>query len=254
MSNTNRQRLVTVVGTNYADTLVPELIEQSLDVYNKKDFSQRNFQVSVTENTNATAGIVLTVLGIEAYRNRIYYLERKQVSSSVTNDLTTIFLVKDASFPKILFSDLLNEVFLVRDVIVHNHIYEVTVINDQDWKMLNHRQKLLKGYGDNRRLRSGLVIERTRKTRNLGLNVQPAKIGFEDIYIIYLVFGLFVEISNRLLSRSHVPFSVHHKHEGDWYLEIDKYFKHVQEMVSNQNFLAKIKVLETKIQGMGLTP
>jgi len=229
-----RQKLVTVVTANYVDLLVPYLLERGFDAYKQKDFTKRHFQVSIIENTYSTAGIVLTLLALEAYRNRIYYLEKKSVRrGKLAEDLSGIFKLKDSAFPEDLFRDILTEMTIARDVIVHNHLYEVEIINDGNWDMISHKQRLLKDYGDRKRLNSGLVTEQTRKTKNLKLNVQPAKIGFEDLYTILVIFDMFVGISDKLFSNSYVPFHFSHKFNGEWIDRFSHYLSHFY--VTNPN-------------------
>src|SRR3990167_6547501 len=117
------QKLITVVTTDYVESIVLDLLAKSFEVYKKRDFKSRNYGLHAFENTYATAAIVLTVLSIESYRNRIFYLEREKVGR-VAEDLSRIIRRKISSFPKEKFQEILEEVFVVRDVIVHNHIYE----------------------------------------------------------------------------------------------------------------------------------
>ena len=213
----NKQNIVTVVTANYVDMLVPELLKKSREAYIRKDFSKKHFQVSVHENTHATAGIVLTLLSIEAYRNRIYYLENESLGKNgLASGLSKFFKAKNGFFPDQLFKNILTELVIVRDVIVHNHLYEVEIVNDGNWDMISHRQKLLADYGDDKRLKSGLVTEQTRQTKTLKLNVQPAKVGFEDLFTVLVIFDMFVGISNKLLTNSHVPFHFTHNFNGEW--------------------------------------
>lgn len=246
----NKQKLVTVVTSNYVELLIPELLEKSLEAYQKKDFSKRHFQVSVFENTHSTAGIVLTVLAMEAYRNRIYYLEDKALSKKgLAEDLAGIFKTKDKSFPADFFKEILTEVIIVRDVIVHNHLYEVEVVNDGNWDMISHRQKLLEDYGDSKRLKSGLVTERTRKTKNLKLNVQPAKIGLEDFFTVLVVFDMFVGISDRLFPNSYVPFHFTHKFKGEWVTRLSHYLSHFYANILNQARVKKLGEIYENLRG-----
>ena len=144
INETNEQSLITVVTTNYMDLLVPQLLEKSFDAYSKKDFSKRHFQVSVHENTHATAGVVLSVLALEAYRNRIYYLNKAKLGSKgLAVDLCDVFCSEDKDFPAKAFNEILTELIIVRDAIVHNHIYEVKIVNDGDWNMISINKKLV---------------------------------------------------------------------------------------------------------------
>ena len=77
IGNTKTQKLITVVTTQYIENVVLDLMKKSFDVYKRRDFKAKQFQVSVLENSYATSAIILAVLGIEAYRNRIFYLRFK---------------------------------------------------------------------------------------------------------------------------------------------------------------------------------
>lgn len=236
-----KERLITVIGANYVENVVPELFEKSFESYSIKDFSKRYFQVSTHENTFATAGIVLTILAFEAYRNRIYYLEKEKVGK-VPEDLASIFYKKDSSFPKNQLEDVLKEIFVLRDVIIHNHIYKVTVFTDDEWEMIGHRQALLQGYGDDKKFRNS-VNNRTRKTKILGLNVQPIKIGFEDLLTTLIIFDTFVGISNKVLSSAYVPFRFMYEFEGEWIEELSTYLANYYNLIPNVKFKKRFLLL-----------
>lgn len=74
---------IITVSANYVDLVIPDLLKKAFEVYNKKDFSRKSFQVSVLENANASAAYILTVLGFESYRNRIFYFEKKKPNRNV---------------------------------------------------------------------------------------------------------------------------------------------------------------------------
>ena len=202
--------------------------------------------MSPHENTYATAGIVLTVLGIEAYRNRIYYLEKRTVSRSVAEDLTVMFKSREANFSEKDFENLLNEVFVLRDVIVHNHIYKVNVEFDGDWQILGHRQELLKGYGDTKFRVS--TNSRTKKTTNLKLNVQPGKIGFEDLFIVLVLFDSFVGLSEKILGRAYVPFHFWKEVNGVGTEDFYKYLTCFYHLIPNQKYVQQLNSILQKIR------
>ncbi len=247
-SDRKKQTLVTVIGVNYAEQIVPDLLEKSFDTYKKRDFSKRNFQVSVHENTYATSAIVLTVLGIEAYRNRIYYLDNKVVSRNVSLDIASVFFGKATSFPKQDFEAILNEVFVIRDVIVHNHIYELVVTSDDNWDMVSHRQRLLEGYGDDKKY-INFVNKRTRKTINLGLGVQPGKIGFEELFEVLVIFDLFVGIANKLFQNNYVPFHFAREIDGRWEDRLSKYLAFFYNQIPNKKYKSSLKKILDIIRG-----
>lgn len=230
-----KESLVTVVGTSYIEHIVPEMVVKCFDIYCKRDFSQKNFQSSVLENSFATAGIVLTVLTVEAYRNRIFYLENKKVGKDVPKDLANIFDKKDSNFDKDKFKEIMSEIFVLRDLIVHNHIYKVDVYFDKEYEMLGHRQTLLEGYGDNKFKK--FSSSRAKKTINLKLNVQPAKIGFEDLFTTLVVFDTFVGIANKLLSRSYVPFNFWYEINKNSSQDFYKFLNLFYDNIPNRKYL-----------------
>lgn len=245
---TYEQDLVTVIGTNYIDLIIPDFLEKCFEVYTKKEFDKKQFQVSVYENAFATAGIVLTVLAFEAYRNRIYYLAKKKVDRSVAKDLASIFKSKEANFPEKEFESLLNEIFVIRDVIVHNHIYKVNVRFDDDWQMLGHKQQLLEGYGDDKKFKA-LTSSRTKKTTTLKLNIQTGKIGFEDLFLILVMFDFFVGLSEKLLERSYVPHRFWKEIDGIGTDKLYIFLTHFYHLLPNNKYIQQLNSILQKIRG-----
>jgi hypothetical protein len=231
----NSEELITIVGTSYLELIVPEFLEKSFEAYSKKDFSKKQFQVSIYENAFATAGIVLTAIGIESYRNRIYALDRKIVKK-VASDISSIFFDKNDKFPVEKFENHLNEIFVVRDVIVHNHVYNVKVKFDEEWEMTGHTQALIKGYGDDKFKK--LVNTRAKKTKDLLLNIQPSKIGFEDLFVVLVFFECFVGISEKLLGRKYVPFNFWREVEEIGTDDLSRYLTYFFNKTTNKNFIS----------------
>lgn len=248
MSMIRSENLLTIVGTSYIDMIVPQFLNKSFDAYSKKDFSKKQFQVSMHENTFATAGIVLTAIGIEAYRNRIYALDKKVVKK-VANDICIALQKKEGKFPAEIFENYLNEIFVLRDVIVHNHVYNVKVKFDEDWDMVGHTQALIKGYGDDKFKK--LVSTRTKKTKSLFLNIQPSKIGFEDLFLALIVFDCFAGISERLLGRRYVPFNFWQKIKGIGNAEsLCMYLTFFHNKIPNKKYLATLNKLLIKLNAL----
>lgn len=222
----NKKECITVIGTSFLDFVIWDLVKESFDTYLGTDFSKKRFQTSIWEHGHAAAAVVLSVIGIEAYRNRIYFFEGRKVSRSVPDDLCNILTAKSISFPTSKLKRLLEEVFVVRDVIAHNHIYKVEVFSDQGRTMLGHRQKLLEGYGFDSKYKSS-VNSRTKKTKLLKLNVQPAKVGFEDIFKVLVVVDLIINIMQKAFDAGFIPFHVSHKignHDANNLSEILTYY------------------------------
>jgi len=245
-----KQKLVTVTGSTFTSFVIWDLLTKAFEAYQQLDHSKRHFQTSMWEHGHASAAIVLTVISIEAYRNGICYLSRRAVSRgayAVPIDLSDVLLIGDDRFPAERFKNLLAEMFVVRDVIVHNHIYEVEVTSDEHWEMVRHEQKLLKGYGRDAKY-SACVNDRTRRTKLLRLNVQPAKMGFEDLFKMLITFDLFVGVTENLLGKGYVPASVQYQIEDRWVRNVSEVLTHYLGKVTNQRFIAEVAKLSAYLR------
>jgi len=248
MDNIDRQKLITVVGSFYPEYIVPHLMEKAFEPYQQTDFSRRRFQTSVWEHGHATAAILLTATGIEAYRNRIYYIEKEDIGQSdVVDDLCRMLHANNAGFPDAILRQVLNEVFVIRNVIAHNHIYEVEVWSDKYLTMLRHKQKLLKGYRRDRKYRSS-VKPRSRKTNLIRLNVQPAKIGFEDLFKVLVVFDLLVGVTQSILSPHHVPHHIHYNIDDRYIDNLAELLTYYLEIIPNKRFVNELEGLSGRLR------
>lgn len=241
-----KEKIITVIGANFLDFVVWDLVKGSFLTYCNTNFSNKRFQTPMPEHSRAAAAIVLSVLGIEAYRNRVYCLEKREVCSSVSNSLCDMITEKSSNFPARKLKDLLEEVFVVRDVIVHNHIYEVTVTY-QGFNIKGHRQRLLQGRTDDLKYKRH-VNKRTKKTKLLKLNVQPTKISFEDIFKVLLVVDLTIKIMQQVFGGGYVPFHVSHKigrYDAKNLSEIlTYYFDHIPR----KSFVTFLETLSTQLR------
>ena len=213
--NLIRQKVISAVGTRYVHELVLDLMEQAFKAYERRDHTKTGFGISGPENVSSTAGILLTAVAVEACRNRIFYSAKKRVAQSVADDLSKFLVDKDPQ-ASIVLSNILKEIFTIRDVIAHNHLYEISIYQTDDWDFVGHRQRLLKGYGDKKF--TALVSTRTKRTKFLGLNAQPLKIGFEDLWLVLNVFDLLLRIAENRLSYS-IVFKSTYKFHGKWQQE-----------------------------------
>ena len=100
VEQTNKQKIISVIGTNFLDFVVWDLVDKSLSTYLNTNFSKKRFQTSIIEHSTAAAAIVLSVIGIEAIRNRIYFLRKSKIDRrSVPNDLCKLLTDENANYP-----------------------------------------------------------------------------------------------------------------------------------------------------------
>ena len=246
-----KQKVLTIVGASYVEQIVPDLVEKCFDAYKIRDLTKRMFQVSPHENAYATASILLTAIAIESYVNRVKYLRREQIKRIPTHRyISRVLGSVNKKFPVDMFEQMLRDVFILRDVIAHNHVYSINVGFDSSWNMTSHRQKLQAGYGDPKYKLA--VNSRTRKTRLLGLNVQPSKISFHDLYIVLSVFDIFTSVSSSILHGNYVYFHFAHKILGDWvnYSEFMSYYYNLIPIPQGRDELRdKLNLLDKNFTG-----
>ena len=107
-------------------------------------------------------------------------------------------------FPEFKKITELEELFVIRDSIVHNHIWEANFKWDDEAGMKLLAAELWEGSGD-KKLKK-VIDENSRKTKLLGLNLFPTRISTADVVIVLreaLSILLFIEENgSRLINTS----------------------------------------------------
>jgi hypothetical protein len=115
-----------------------------------------------------------------------------------------------ATYPASGFADRIEELFVVRDVIAHNHVWEAKFAWGGDGSMNLESAQLRPGYGDPKFRRVTDVTTRT--TKLLSINVFPTRICRTDAVVVLKTavdFLEFLESKDRRyfhLSPQHVKF------------------------------------------------
>jgi hypothetical protein len=155
---------IPVIGAAHFWPLVA-LFEQ-LDALADKTVNE--VQASEPHNGFAVAVVTLCVFLIESTAGRAKYLAGLPPSKPI--DYLTSVLPND-------LAQEVEELFVVRDVIAHNHLWDAEV-QFADGTLKLRSAKLRDGYGDNKFRRN--VNLSTRKTKRLGLNAFPTRISYND--------------------------------------------------------------------------
>ena len=186
---------VSIVGFNYIQPICT-LLEKLLSLDSK---DPNEVQASQAENGYSSAIIMLTMLLVESAIARVKYDLDKTSSRSPLEFVRT-------ELPSFTSIDKLEELFVVRDVIAHNHVWEAKFLRDDNAGLRLIAAELRRGYGDRK---FGRVLnQETRKTRLLGVNLFPTRIWRDDAIIVlkaaidFLLFlqeevSGFVNISNQ---------------------------------------------------------
>ena len=128
-------------------------------------------QASVFEYGHSASAIALTVLFLESFLNISKYL-----TGSHERSVRTYFV---NTFPNSVYRDDVQELFTVRDVIAHNHVWSGLIDPvAMTWKTL----ELMPGYGD--KAFQSVIHAPQRVTKKLRLNVVPTRLCFDDVRVV----------------------------------------------------------------------
>ncbi len=158
---------ISIIGFSYLSPIVRLL--ETLESLDSK--GPNPVQASPLENGYSTAIIILTMLLVESAIARTQYVLGEKPPKKALEFVRKTFVSSD-------FVDQLEELFVVRDVIAHNHVWEAEFIWDDQFGMKLISAALEKGYGDKKYAK--VFDSATRKTRRLGINLFPTRICRED--------------------------------------------------------------------------
>lgn len=169
MISSNSEEYVSNIGSGYLHPI--SSLCETLNSFNLTGSNE--VQASVMEHSYSAAIIILAVLLVESITNEAQVNQNAKL-------LKPIDYIRE-TYPSSDFGDILTEVFVVRDVIAHSHIWIAQFYYDQtDMKLIS--TYLREGYGDKKY--KEIVNSKERKTRKLGINVFPTKLSRKDVMIV----------------------------------------------------------------------
>lgn len=235
---------ISVIGAHYVPDIVLDFLPRIFDAYKMRDYTSTNFQVSTRENIFSTAGILLTVVSMESYGNRILQLEKTTEKLSLLKLLPRVFRCTREDFPDDDFKVLLQELYILRDIIAHNHIYAIsTTVDGDSWNIKHCDEKLVLGRGpDDLKYKNRVDLSKNR-TKLLKLHAQPLKIGFEDLFTVLIIFDLFIRLAQSIFGYFHVPFQIHYKIGKSIEPSLSRLLTHYYRQISNDKYLASLESL-----------
>lgn len=135
---------------------------------------------SMHENGYSAASVVLLVALLESYTARLRF---KRHSEGIDGNVSTPELL-GKYFPSLPNKDELIEVFLIRNVLAHNHIWHMDVLNfDVAGASTISTPKDL-GFQPNKHYEQ-VVNVASRSTRLLGLNIIPTSVDLTDVRKVF---------------------------------------------------------------------
>ena len=179
--------IVSILGSGYFEPIA-DLVDRSL----RWPATKRNAVKALHyDNIYATSIILLLVASVESYSTRLRYLYGPPPKGQ---NLTVAKYIKHV-FPGFRLLKALTEVFVLRDAIFHNHLWEV----EFTWRPMSLKSAKLVPHKEDSKFRA-VVDTRTRRTRNLRLHVVPTRVDRRDALKVFDVVWktlLFLEQKDR---------------------------------------------------------
>jgi hypothetical protein len=163
---------------NYVSVLFANLLQPIVDLFDlmeqKEPTGPNEVQASKAENGYAASIAVLAALVVESVCNRVRYVRGDAGRKGAVQTLSELQAGG--------LADDVEELFVLRDVIAHNHVWEAAIAeNDTKGLALLSATKQA-GYGDDKFDRT--VDLQTRHTRRLHLDVFPNRIHRETAVVV----------------------------------------------------------------------
>jgi hypothetical protein len=150
-------------------------------------------QTSSHENGYCASLVLLLVAMLESYVMRVRYINRDRFS---------IKRISVVEYLRQLYSDYqreneLIEIFVVRDVIAHNHLWEIDFAWSEDSVMTFLQAEKESTAGDKKYKK---VVNEQKRTNALELNILPTKVDRTDVFKVFDIVWetlIFLESKNR---------------------------------------------------------
>lgn len=172
----NTDKLVSIIGTSYFQPIA-DLFEKLLSHPRTKS---NTVQATRFENGYSASIILLLVALLESCTCRLRYIKKtrgmQKSERSALNVITTYY-------PRLKHRKAIIDVYVLRDVIFHNHVWEI----DYEWGDVSGMalQQAVKDSLSGDKKYVDRVNPKTRKTKALKLNVVPIRVDRTDVLKVF---------------------------------------------------------------------
>ena len=196
------EKLVTVLGSAYFQPIA-DLVERLIQ---RRRIRPTRVQSTHDESGYAAAGVLLLVAMFESYVSRVRFTQPKLVADATRSAVDVVLSV----FPKLRHRKALEDVYVLRDLLMHGHLWEI----EYEWggpvPMVLKSATLHPAYGDKKFRRR--VNSTTHRTKALNLSAIPSRVDRCDLLKVFETLWktlLRFEAQDRFqcyVSHSHVRF------------------------------------------------
>lgn len=187
-----KEKLVSILGSSYFQPIA-DILERWLS--RRKAPRPNKVQSGFYEHGYAATIAPLLVAMFESYVSRLRFIQRPHRAVTNRHALDVLFGI----YPTYRHKKALMDVYVLRDAIIHNHLWEI----DYSWSgsptMKLHTATMDAAFGDKKfNQRVNLKI---RRTKAIGLNVVPTRIDRHDVLKVFNAVWqalLFLESRSRM--------------------------------------------------------
>lgn len=165
-----KETLVSILGSSYFQPIA-DLIDRW---FSRPRPRSNAVQSGYYEHGYATSVILLLVAMFESYVVRVRYLHR----GAVPNKLRSAIDVLAYIYPSIRNKKALTDVYVLRDAVFHNHLWEIEFSWGGSPAMVMHGAAKHPAFGDTKY--APRVNSQTRRTKALGLSIVPTRVNRTD--------------------------------------------------------------------------
>lgn len=199
-----KDSLVTIIGSSYFEPI--SVLLEKLNKYDKG--SSNEVQAGYFVNGFASSICLLAVVCLESYVMRVRYINK---ASQKEVDKVSVPVYLKALYQDFPFENELFEIHILRDTLAHNHLWEISYSWDNEKDMVLHTVNKSSS-GDKKYKR--YVDTKTNVTKNLGLNINPIKVGSTDVNsVLQTVWKVLIFLENKNRNQCYVS-RLHVKHKG----------------------------------------
>ena len=197
-----RDSQVSILGSSYFDPIA-DILDRWLS---RPSHRPNAVQSGYYEHGYAASIILLLVAMFESYVVRVRYIQR----SAVPTTLRTAIDVLLHLYPRLRHRKALTDVYVARDAMFHNHLWEIEYSWGGSPAMVLHGAVKDPAFGDKKY--SARVNHATRRTKALGISVVPTRVDRRDVKKVFETVWktlLFLEQEKRnqcYVSHLHVRF------------------------------------------------
>jgi hypothetical protein len=198
----SRDSQVSILGSSYFEPIA-DLLDRWLS---RPSHKPNAVQSGYYEHGYAASVILLLVAMLESYVVRVRYIQRPVVPVKLRTAIDVLLYL----YPRLRHRKALTDVYVARDAIFHNHLWEIEYSWGRSPSMILHGAVKDPAFGDTKY--SVRVNPNTRRTKALGISVVPTRVDRRDVKKVFQTVWktlLFLEHRNRnqcYVSHLHVRF------------------------------------------------